>query len=90
MLQRAYAIMHRYGIDLRKLERVDQTCGGIDIVDEEYPVYDYYDDQPSQTIDNHYEVSIESISKSIHSFDKILSKVTCLLDIMNICYCFKR
>ena len=29
VLQKAYAIMHRYGIDIRKLERVDQTCGGL-------------------------------------------------------------
>ncbi|KAF2367221.1 Lipocalin/cytosolic fatty-acid binding domain [Trinorchestia longiramus] len=31
VLQKAYSIMHRYGIDLRKLERVDQTCGGLSL-----------------------------------------------------------
>ena len=28
-LQRAYAVMHGLSLDLRKLERVDQTCGGL-------------------------------------------------------------
>ncbi|XP_063888040.1 apolipoprotein D-like isoform X2 [Scylla paramamosain] len=50
VLQRAYAILHHLGIDIRKLERVDQTCGGIDIVplghgvsSPAYTDYDYYD-----------------------------------------------
>ncbi|XP_071517089.1 apolipoprotein D-like isoform X2 [Panulirus ornatus] len=43
VLQRAYAILHHLGIDIRKLERVDQTCGGIDIVNiPTYTDYDYY------------------------------------------------
>ncbi|KAK7063174.1 hypothetical protein SK128_027510 [Halocaridina rubra] len=44
ILQRAYAIMHRLGVDIRKLERVDQTCGGLDIAD--YPDYDYFSANP--------------------------------------------
>ncbi|XP_076032410.1 uncharacterized protein LOC143020137 [Oratosquilla oratoria] len=55
VLQRAYAIMHRYGIDIRKLERVDQTCGGVDIDPLDYPALDYpeqdYYNQP-QELDN--------------------------------------
>ncbi|CAL4116009.1 unnamed protein product, partial [Meganyctiphanes norvegica] len=42
VLQRAYAIMHRLGVDIRKLERVDQTCGGLNLSGPEYPEYDYY------------------------------------------------
>ncbi|XP_050729987.1 apolipoprotein D-like isoform X2 [Eriocheir sinensis] len=50
VLQRAYAIMHHLGIDIRKLERVDQTCGGIDLVPASVPTpaffdYDYYDNE---------------------------------------------
>lgn len=54
VLQRAYAIMHHLGVDIRKLERVDQTCGGIDIGFSPSP-YDYeseyYNTNP-QEIDN--------------------------------------
>ncbi|KAK3873067.1 hypothetical protein Pcinc_021901 [Petrolisthes cinctipes] len=48
VLQRAYAIMHHLGVDIRKLERVDQTCGGIDLMPAAGPMYplpadyDYY------------------------------------------------
>ncbi|XP_066947326.1 apolipoprotein D-like isoform X1 [Macrobrachium rosenbergii] len=48
VLQRAYAIMHRLGVDIRKLERVDQTCGGLEIAD--YGDYDYYSNP--QFVDN--------------------------------------
>lgn len=50
VLQRAYAIMHRLGVDIRKLERVDQTCGGLEIPD--YPEYDYYSDNSQVVSDN--------------------------------------
>ncbi|XP_068210740.1 apolipoprotein D-like [Palaemon carinicauda] len=49
VLQRAYAIMHRLGVDIRKLERVDQTCGGLEISNT--PDYDYYSSNP-QYVDN--------------------------------------
>merc|ERR1711962_999489 len=42
VLQRAYAIMHRLGVDIRKLERVDQTRGGLNLSGPEYPDYDDY------------------------------------------------
>nr|XP_045618337.1 uncharacterized protein LOC123770484 isoform X2 [Procambarus clarkii] len=52
VLQRAYAIMHHLGVDIRKLERVDQTCGGIDIDFAPTPYdYDYYNASP-QPADN--------------------------------------
>ncbi|XP_069975313.1 apolipoprotein D-like [Penaeus vannamei] len=43
VLQRAYAIMHRLGVDIRKLERVDQTCGGIEITAPTAEVFYDYD-----------------------------------------------
>lgn len=54
VLQRAYAIMHHLGVDIRKLERVDQTCGGIDLIPTVGPVplptdYNYYSSN-SQTL----------------------------------------
>ena len=60
MLQRAYAIMHRYGIDLRKLERVDQTCGGIELTDD-YSEYEYFE-YPEQGLDNEYNTQIHGVS----------------------------
>ncbi|XP_042223827.1 uncharacterized protein LOC121867789 isoform X2 [Homarus americanus] len=53
VLQRAYAIMHHLGVDIRKLERVDQTCGGIDIGGSLSSVdYDYYSTGPQVLTDN--------------------------------------
>ncbi|KAG7168027.1 Apolipoprotein D-like 7 [Homarus americanus] len=49
----AYAIMHHLGVDIRKLERVDQTCGGIDIGGSLSSVdYDYYSTGPQVLTDN--------------------------------------
>ena len=65
ILQRAYAIMHRYGIDIRKLERVDQTCGGIVLQEQqtdEYPTYDDdYLESPNQDLPENRRFNVSKI-----------------------------
>ncbi|RXG57707.1 hypothetical protein Avbf_10268 [Armadillidium vulgare] len=78
VLQKAYAIMHRYGIDIRKLERVDQTCGGMrlashEAVDEVSSAdYNYYQNQDQDIQDTGYHkyyASEESFNERDSNYD---------------------
>merc|ERR1719342_1079068 len=52
--------MHRLGVDIRKLERVDQTCGGLNLNGPEYPDYYYYTNEaPDNRRNNQPSVNYE-------------------------------
>lgn len=75
VLQRAYAIMHHLGVDIRRLERVDQTCGGIDLMPAAGPLYplpgdyDYYvTNTNSHTVTNQPTASRRQEVRDCHNY----------------------